>query len=259
MSKAEQECAWQQIKRAFRGFQGLDPKPDVLLLPELAVPRGSVGDLQRLGRGLDAIIIAGVDYRLDDERHLVWNEAVLIPPPPQNGNKQRMPVWIGKTWPAPKERKGLESFTPKWTFQGDPVLWLFRGSRTGDFAVAICYDLMDLERALLYRGRIHHLFVLAYNQDTGSFHHHAESFMRSMYCNLVICNTGFYGGSVAVAPFWEPYKRMVYRHDGGGMVAAQLISLPLRQLDLWQRRTTSQNSGRVEDKLKALPPNYQRL
>ena len=259
MQAAEQEYAWQQIRRAFRGFQGEDPKPDVLLVPELAVPRGNVGDLQRLGRGLDTIIIAGVDYRLDRTRQLVWNEAVLIPPAPMDGTKRRPPVWVGKTWPAPKEKSGLESVIPPLTFRGDPILWLFRGTRTGDFGVAICYDLTDLERALLYRGRIHHLFVLAYNQDTDSFNHHAESLMRTMYCNVVICNTGFYGGSVAVAPYYLPHKRTIYRHDGAGMTASQIVSLPLRDLDSVQRGLSVAGAGNKEDRFKGLPPNYRRI
>jgi predicted amidohydrolase len=249
MRDFEQECAWQEIRRAFRGFQGPGVKPDIILLPELAVPRGRVGDLKGLARTLNSIVIAGVDYRLDSEGALAWNEAILIPVASGVSGKSMPPVWIGKTWAAPKEEEGLKS--ANWTFRGDPTLWLFRGGRTGDFGVSICYDLMDLERALLYRERVHHLFVLAYNKDTESFRHHAESLMRAMYCNVVICNTGFYGGSVAVAPFHTPFKRTIYRHDGASMVTSQLIALPLKELDAVQR-------GKVYRDFKSLPPCYSR-
>lgn len=258
MRDSEQECAWQQIRRAFRGFQGHEPRPDIILLPELALPRGCVKELQLLSRGLDAVIIAGVDYRLDETNRYVWNEAVLIPPPPRDGRKRRPPVWLGKTWPAPKEATDLEKVN--WSFRGDPIMWLFRGGTIGDFGVSICYDLMDLERALLYRSRIHHHFVLAYNKDTGSFHHHAESLMRTMYCNVVICNTGHFGGSVAVAPYHTPFKRVIYRHDGGSMTAAQIVSLPLRDLDHVQRRQydDATHEKKLSDEFKSLPPNYVR-
>lgn len=164
---------------------------------------------------------------------------------------------LSKTFPAAEERRKLQSLG--WTFCGDPKLWLFRSDNLGNFGVSICYDLMDLERALLYLGSVHHMFVLAYNKDTESFRHHAESLARTMYCNLIICNTGFYGGSIAVAPYHDPWRRTIYRHEGNNMLATQVIRVPVRKLDEAQLGKNTAESAGAKSPFKSLPPGWKRI
>ena len=256
----EQEAAWEDIRWAFRSFAASDPKPEIVLLPELALPRGRIESLRKIAASLRTIVIAGLDYKTDHARKIVWNEAmVMIPGSPRIARGSRVPasVVLGKTFPAETERKKLESIG--WTFHGDPKLWLFKADDIGDFGVSICYDLMDLERALLYLGRVHHMFVLSYNQDTESFRHHAESLARTMYCNLVICNTGFFGGSIAVSPYHAPWRRTIYRHEGSKMLATQVIRIPVRSLDDAQLGKSTAESPGSKSPFKSLPPGWKRL
>ena len=120
-----------------------------------------------------------------------------------------------------------------------------------NFGVAVCYDFMDLDRIVLYRKKIQTLFILAYNRDTTSFGHLAEALARMVFCNVVVCNCGVYGGSLAVSPFREPSRRTIYRHSGQKLPNAQLIKLPLATLKAHQN-----NCAEDEREFKSLPAGF---
>ena len=130
-----------------------------------------------------------------------------------------------------------------------PTVWVFESRELGKFGVAVCYDFMDLDRVVMYRNRIHTLFILGYNRDTTSFGHIAEALSRMLFCNVVVCNCAQYGGSLAVSPFREPYKRTVYKHSGLNLPNAQIVELPLAELDVHQR-------GKLSSEFKSLPPGF---
>jgi hypothetical protein len=73
--------------------------------------------------------------------------------------------------------------------------------------------------------------VVSYNRDITSFNHIAEAVSRTVFCNVIVCNTGFYGGSIAVAPYYSPIKRTIFRHEGQDLFTFQLIKIPVSSLD----------------------------
>ena len=82
-----------------------------------------------------------------------------------------------------------------------------------------------------------------------SFYYLAEAISRIVFCNVVICNTGFYGGSIAFAPYFEDYKRYVYKHEGGNLYTNQIILLPVAGLYI------AQTKG-CDTRFKSCPPGY---
>jgi hypothetical protein len=86
------------------------------------------------------------------------------------------------------------------------------------------------------------------NKDLQSFYHLAESLSRIIFCNVVVCNTGFYGGSVAVSPYKGPHKRTIYRHEGNQLFTRQVIKLPVKELDDAEKGSNSD--------FKSKPPGY---
>ncbi|WP_290810557.1 hypothetical protein [Ferrovibrio sp.] len=256
MEVIEEEHAITEIRRFTSALRQDGSSPDIVLLPELSVPRGFIPRLRSMSRAMEAIVIAGVDYReIIDEKgqKAVCNEAVIFVP--NQWRKRRISSRttmrvLGKTYPAPGELKNLTSIG--YGFQKDTSIWLFDGDDVGTFAVAICYDFLDLERVAAYRGKIQHLFVLAYNKDINSFNHAAEALARMIFCNVIVCNCGYFGGSHAVSPYRDPPLRTVYQHSGAKLAAAQVVMLPVQSLYAHQREAPL--SG--VPLFKSLPPGF---
>ena len=255
MSIVEERRAKKEIRHYLASLRGLDRRPDIVLLPELAVPIGFEKKLKRAAEQLGAIVIAGLDYRIVKRFSYpaVSNEAVVIVPRRLRENQIALRTAVrrvGKTYPAPGEKQKLLNITgASVKFVNDPMVWIFESSDLGKFAVAVCYDFMDLDRLVMYRNKIQALFILAYNRDTTSFDHSAEALSRMLFCNVVVCNCGKFGGSLAVSPFREPYDRTIYKHFGQELPNAQLIELPLSNLQAHQA------GGKLND-FKSLPPGF---
>ena len=261
MTRDEEERAISEIRRHMAAFGQKSEKPDIILLPELAVPRGFVQNLRKMAGTLETIVIAGLDYRtvVAGNPTFVANEAVVIVPNRWRGHNISAAGslrHIGKTYPAPGEKTKLASLSPSHELRPIPEVWLFDGGRIGRFGVAICYDFLDLDRMAMYRGQVQHLFVLAYNPDSTSFYHAAEATARMVFCNVVICNCGYYGGSLAVSPYYRPERRTVYRHIGAELATSQIISLPVAALYEHQRLGGHVPGTPEHERFKSLPPGY---
>lgn len=255
MSRHEELRAKREIRQFLASLKGRTSSPDIILLSELAIPIGFEQQLKKAAEKLEAIIIAGLDYRIEPATHTptVSNEALVIVPRRLKGvpiSRQTHVRRVRKTYPAPAEEKKLNAITgAAVAFQSHPTVWIFDSDTLGKFGVAICYDFMDLDRIVMYRNKIQTLFILAYNRDTTSFDHMAEALSRTLFCNVVVCNCGQYGGSLAVSPFREPFRRLIYRQSGQKLTQAQVVKLPLAALFEHQ-------SGIDNPRFKSRPPGF---
>ena len=255
MSAPEEERAIVEIRAFLAAFYQEDPPVDIIVLPELAVPTGFEPKLREMATKMRSVIIAGFDYRAGAQPGHVHNDALLIVPRvwrDQTMGPATTIRRIGKTYPAPDEARKLHTISC--TFEQDPSVWLLDGGDIGRFGVMVCYDFLDLERIAMYRGKVQHLFILALNRDATSFRHVAEAVARMAFCNVVICNCGHFGGSLAVSPYRQPERRTIYQHSGARLATAQVIELPVAPLDSHQNAAPPKMDG--IDVFKSLPPGY---
>ena len=253
MSSIEERRAVREIRHYLASIGSMNQSADVILFPELSVPIGFVRHLERSAEKLQTILVAGLDYRIDerDRSPRVSNEAVIVIPRKLRGKpigRTNIVLKIGKSYASRGELRRLNKVGGV-EFSPDPTIWLFESEDIGNFGVAVCYDFMDLDRIVQYKTKIQSLFVLAYNRDITSFDHLAEAIMRMVFCNVVVCNCGFFGGSLAVSPYYKPEKRTIYRSSGQRLSNAQLFSLPLGSLKAHQ-------DGDEKCEYKSLPPGY---
>lgn len=252
MSKVEEERAIAEIQQHLAALN-IEDSPQIILLPEVSVPLGFIPRLRRMAATMNAIIIAGLDFEEvpSSAPPAVRNRAAVIIPNRWGSTRSSTATvrYVGKTYPSFEEERMLRN--KGFSFHSTPEIWVFDAGKYGRFGVVICFDLLDLERVAVYRMELQHLFVLAYNKDTSTFDHAAEALARMIYCNVVICNTGQHGGSIAVSPFKRPERRMIYRHTGIGHSTSQTIQLPVRPLILAQTGSWPAGEERI---FKALPP-----
>jgi len=247
MSVESEEKVWAEIKKGFRDILNSNIRPQVIVIPELSIPRGHEYNLKRLCASSGAIVIAGLDF--------VWNGSDV---------SNKAVVEVPRNWPNDGHSKGTSSFQFGKTFysqeeeymfkkenlKSEAAMYILDAAEYGKMGVAICSDFFDIERFVVYKGRIHHLIIISHNKDTESYYFLAEAISRLVYCNVVICNSGEYGDSIGFSPFRENHNRIVYRHKGKSLFSTQVISLPVKLLDY------EQNAG-VENKyFKSRPPGY---
>lgn len=261
MTEFESKRIWQEIKNGISNLNIVAPsvKPKIIILPEFSLPLEYENELVQISKTTGCVFIAGLDFiisQIDDQKY-IENKAIVVVPnswPEDKRSVYASKMYFGKCFFSNIE---LKVFNDKYEPKSNDSMYIFDAGEYGNIGVAICADFFDIERFELYKGRIHHMIVIAYNKDVNSFYFLAEAISRLVFCNVVICNTGYYGGSIVFSPYEKQYKRYIYKHEGGKLFASQVLSLPVKDLDEFQRdHQISLNESRT---FKSLPPNYKQI
>lgn len=252
MSIHSEEKAWYEIKKGFVDLMNGYGKPNIILIPELSVPLGYEYELRKLSASSGAIVIAGLDFVWNG--NCVSNKAVVIVPknwPEDQKSRSTSFFYFGKTFYSRYEEEMFAGAT----LLSQPEIFILDADEFGKIGIAICSDFFDIERFVVYKGRIHHLIIIAHNPDTESYYFLAEAISRLVFCNVVICNTGEFGDSIGFSPFKDSFKRIIYRHKGQNLFSTQVISLPVSSLDTEQQKEIDPK----KKKFKATPPGYEKF
>lgn len=254
MNLLEEARIWREIRDAASPMTQLTDsrKPHFILLPELSLHTRRLGEIRMLAEQTGSIIIGGEDYLVGIDGRIENRAIVTIPRrwPFGEGDSQKKQIYIGKHFAAKEEGKLFKRH--KLEFQSHDKFYILNAGEFGNIGISICADFYDIERYAIYKGRVQHIFILAYNQDVKSFYFLAEAISRLVYCNVVICNTGHFGGSIAFSLYDKEYKRYVYKHEGATLFTSQIISLPVSALVTEQLREHLDHNANF----KSQPPGY---
>ena len=252
MDQSEAKRVWNEVCAACSELIHLEEsrKPHIVILPELCISKEHQPLLTGLAEGMGAMIVAGLDYYKNAAGKIENNAGVFIPRnwPLGTGSSPKKCFYFGKRFFAWKELQNMKEHG--FDVQPSEKFYLLDAGNYGKIGFSICADFYDIERYAIYKGKIHHLLIVAYNQDVKSFYFLAEAISRLVYCNVVICNTGFHGGSVCFSPYKHDYDRYVYKHEGKGLFTSQVLQIPVKGLDEAQK---DHNKANV---FKNPPPGY---
>lgn len=253
MHNVAERVIWEEVKKGFTNINSETEKPQIIILPELTIPLGYINELKRLTCSIRSVAIAGLDF-IEKDKDYVENKAIVLVP--NNWPSQKIPssycatYEFGKIYFSELEKNFFEDRNINKLPYSHPNTYIFGAGEFGKIGVAICSDFFDLERFLIYRGRIQHLIIISYNRDTESYYYIAEAIARLVYCNVIICNTGHYGDSFAFSPYRDHYNRIIYRHKGQNLFSTQVVNLPVKSL------VNAQAGTDLDKKFKSRPPGY---
>ena len=260
-----------------------DAEPNLVVLPELAVPQQEIGSLRDLVRTEGKGAVAGLYWRelkppYPSRMVRSWacfvNEAELIVP---IGNDAGPPTvrWfrVRKPNPAHTETglaRALSKRPPrtKWRLLPGERWYRFVHPEWGDFTVAICADLIDAGPWRALRGELLHLLMVAFNKDVDLFDNLTWVRAYENYVNVVSVNHGLYGGSF----LWTPRRthgRELARLRGSNLVLTADVKLPVRELYWAQRNGVAkaivqsahewQGKKAKQTSFKSPPPGFRRV
>lgn len=198
---------------------------DLIVLPELSVHRDDIAILVQLSRKTKAIIFAGLSFINQTGIKGPNNCAIWIVPRKHGGNSNEVFRYQGKFHMMEGERKidiqpwrpyqlMLELKHPK--FKDKPGFIL-----TG----SICFDATDICLSADLRDKSNAFIVPALNRDVSSFDTMVEALHYHMYQPVILVNTGEFGGSYAMAPYKEQYKRLIAHSTGNNQVAINTFEM----------------------------------
>lgn len=252
MGRMAEKRVWYEIRKGFCNLKNDSDKPDIIVLPELSIPNGYLDHLKKLTLAINAVVIGGLDFECV-QKHYVKNRAVIIIPnkwPSGNRSYNCNVKYFGKTFFSKSEIEFFNALNLKCI--KDPVTYIINAGELGIIGVAICSDFYDIERFVVYKGKVHHIIVISYNQDIKSYNFLAEAISRLVYCNVIICNTGYYGNSLAFVPYNKSFERVAYKHSGQKLFTTQIVKVPVESLDKAQRKND------IKHIFKSTPPGYEK-
>lgn len=221
---------WLDHAKEFRSATGR--RLDVLLLPEVFVPRSLIGLVRDFAQHHRCTVVAGFDYPLDGPD---VNECAVFP---RDGSPEH---WYRKV-----TRSQYDGIEPP--CRGDGRLPMERGTTllrftSGEgrsFGVLICYDyshiaLMDLINLERREEALDLVAVVAHNPFGELYRSGCLADAHRFYQFVAMCNVSTYGGSGIFAPMRRSGPRQVLAEVGVGTEAIAVADLDLDGLRAGRR------------------------
>ena len=239
------QAIMEQVTNVF--LSSASERPNLVLLPEVLIPRHEVGTVRQLVRQTGISSLAGLYWRVLPPPFrpagtvtASWkcfvNEVELVVPVGYDDYGPTSVRWfrVQKLRPSYLE-VGLAKVLTKrdrntsWSILKGDRWFRFVHDTWGDFTIAICADLIDPVPWRSLRGELLHLFMVAFNKDIDLFDSMTWVRAYENYVNVACVNHGSMGGSV----LWTPKRshgREIARLHGQTLYLTVDTKLPIGKL-----------------------------
>jgi len=198
---------------------------DIIIFPELSVHKNDLDILEVLARNTGAIIFAGLVFNeLPGIKTPVNLAQWIIPWKDGTGIKWIKRVQGKKNMMAGEKKAKISPWRPYQLLieLENPINPKDKGFiLTG----SICFDATDLNLVSDLKNKSDAYLIPSLNQDVNTFDNMIDALHYHMYQHVILVNSGEFGGSVAKAPYKEPFRRLIAHSHGNGQIAISMFDL----------------------------------
>lgn len=222
----------------------LQPKPDYLVLGELALPREWFSSVAMKLASAGINLISGVEYIHSDEtERVVHNQVWASLLHTTLGHRIYSPYKQDKQSAAHGERKNLLHeknlrLAPESEWTTPPII----RHENHFFGLLICSELTNIHHRASFSGKVDTLFVPQWNQDLNTFSALVESAALDVHAHIVQVNNRIHGDTRIRIPANDSWRRDVVQLKGGLNDYVVVAELDLDELRTFQTKFSSPDS-----------------
>ncbi|MDN5342377.1 MAG: hypothetical protein PWP28_1252 [Oceanotoga sp.] len=238
-----------QIKMGLELFKNLDT--DLIIMPEFTLPNSRIISIYKWVKENRIPIITGTEYKYNKYKKEVQNRQIIFWP-----YEDIFTLKISN-YKSHFNHQEKNMFTKKnISIKENKSTTIYKSNTYGSFSSLICYDALDLDKYMILQGKINNLFIISHNRDVETYIGVSEMMSKILYTNVIVANTGIYGGSVARSPYYERYKREILTFKGNDKLGFPVFEIPIKHLDDHIKNVINNKKNSENNKnFKTFPPS----
>jgi hypothetical protein len=227
-------------------------KVDLLIFPELSIPRAWEFMLVAWARKHNIGVICGLEYCVTRQRVALNEVLAALPYKAGNNHIACAPIRRLKRSYSPEEKFVLQNQYLRIPRTNGVAYQLFRW-RGASFAIYSCYELTAIEDRALFKAKVDFIVATEFNRDVNYFSNIVESAARDLHCYVIQVNDSRFGDSRVVSPS-KTEKMNPLRIKGGENLTFLTMALNLKALRDHQRK--GYGLQKDSDDFKPTPPGF---
>jgi hypothetical protein len=222
----------------------------IIVFPEVSIPLQWISKLAFYARKNDIAIICGVEHFSNKKE--AFNYVCTILPFEENYIKYAHVDFRLKIDYSPSELEALKKANLDAPDTSYEKLRLVEWKGVF-FTVFNCFELSDIEKRSLFRGKIDIAFAVEYNPDTIYFSNINESYSRDIHAYVIQVNSSDFGDTRITLPK-KSEQRDYIKVKGGENISLVIGELDIKSLRNFQK--LNHTDQKEDDSFKLTPPNF---
>lgn len=229
-------------------------KSDLIVFPEISVPYQWLPHLTMFSKKNNVAIICGLEHITNKDKEVLNYVATILPFRYKNYNNAFVDLRLKKDY-SPEETRQIEGrkgFIVPYKKMDDELLRLYRWNNIY-FSVFNCFELADIRKRAMFRGKVDFVVTVEYNRDTNYFSNITDSISRDIHAYIIQVNTSEYGDSRITQPS-DSTTKDILKIKGGDNVSLITSCINIKDLREFQKLNYTLQEGNRN--FKYTPPNF---